>query len=217
MSVVPPSSPIYGIPGLGTDTRVFSRLQKICPLGIEWLEPFPKEKLSDYAVRMAEYITQPNPTLIGVSFGGILAQEIAQLIPVRKIILISSIKAAEELPQRLQLMRTLPLYQLSRGSWRIRTLPYWGKLFGIHDPKELLLIQDMFRKHSDTYRMWAIKELVNWRPPSPTTSLIHIHGTSDRVFPIQRIQDCIRIRNGDHFMVYRRAREVEEILETCLV
>ena len=211
------SCPIYAIPGLGTDIRIFSRLRTIRIRGIEWIEPKPQEEISSYARRMSQYIHHPNPILIGVSFGGIMAQEIARVIPVRQIILISSIKSHNELPQRFRLMRTLPLYQLSRGSWRIRTLPYWGRLFGIKDPQELRLIQDMFQNHSDTYRMWAIRTLVNWQKNSTDTPLIHLHGSSDRVFPINRIKNCRHVKGGDHFMVYRKAREIERILADCLV
>ena len=217
MANAEPSPPLYAIPGLGTDTRIFSRLQYIHPIGLEWLEPNPFEDISSYAFRMSEYIRHPNPILIGVSFGGVIAQEIARWIPIRQIILISSIKSQEELPHRFRLMQTLPIYQLSRGNWRIQTLPYWGKLFGIRDPRELRLIQDMFQKHSDAYRMWAIRSLINWQKKPINSDLIHLHGTSDKVFPIHRIKNCIRVESGDHFMVYRKAQEIEQLLRDCLI
>jgi len=47
---------------------------------------------------MREKITEPDPVLIGLSFGGIMCTEIAKQIPVEKIIIISSIKHSGELP-----------------------------------------------------------------------------------------------------------------------
>jgi esterase/lipase len=50
--------------------------------------------LDDYAKRIAKKIKRENPVLIGVSFGGILVQEMAKHINTRKVIIISSVKKA---------------------------------------------------------------------------------------------------------------------------
>ncbi len=209
--------PLYVIPGLGTDTRIFSRWKTLPFMGVEWLEPMKNESLREYAKRMAQSIKHPNPVLIGVSFGGVLAQEIASFLPVKGVILISSIKSEKELPHSLRIMRFVPFYQLSKGQWRIQTLPLWGRLFGIHEKEERNLIMDMFRKQTDSYRMWAIRNLVHWEASPYEGPLIHIHGTMDRVFPYQRILSCIPVEKGDHFMVYRKADEVEAIVKSSLI
>ena len=209
--------PLYVIPGLGTDTRIYSQWKTLPFIGVEWIEPMKDESLREYAKRMAQAIQHPRPILIGVSFGGVLAQEIASFLPVKGIILISSIKSEQELPHSLRLMRYVPFYQLSRGQWRVRTLPLWGRLFGIHEKEERTLLMDMFQKQTDSYRMWAIRNLVHWQASPLKVPLIHIHGTKDRVFPFERILSCIPVEGGDHFMVYRKADEVEAIVKRSLV
>ena len=85
--------PVYMMPGLAASSSIFERI--ILPDDIfetvllEWEIPFDKETLPDYAKRIANKIQHQNPVLIGVSFGGILVQEMAKCIETRKIIIIS--------------------------------------------------------------------------------------------------------------------------------
>ena len=73
---------------------------------LEWLSPESfHESIENYAKRMVEFITEPNPILIGVSFGGILVQEMSQFIPTDKIVIISSIKRKNEFPNRLKILQ----------------------------------------------------------------------------------------------------------------
>ncbi len=48
---------------------------------LEWFLPEQNESLEAYAKRMTLKIKHENPVLIGVSFGGILVQEMARIIP----------------------------------------------------------------------------------------------------------------------------------------
>jgi pimeloyl-ACP methyl ester carboxylesterase len=91
---------IYCISGLGADERAFSKLKiKDFKLKvINWLMPEPNETIEHYATRMRATITEENPVLMGLSFGGMICTEIAKQIPVEKIIIISSIKSSKELP-----------------------------------------------------------------------------------------------------------------------
>ncbi len=205
--------PLFAIPGMGVDGRIFSQLRLDRPLKIlEWLPPQVGEPLSQYALRMGASLPQEPVLLLGLSLGGVVAQEMHQHFSIAGISLLSSIKGPQELPMSFRLMRTLPLYQLSRGEWRIRTLPYWAPFFGIRDPAEQNLLQDMFRRFGNEYRMWAMQQLLQW-PGNPTGSrLIHLHGTRDQVFRPACIQADHWIEGGNHFMVYQRAREISEIL-----
>ena len=46
--------------------------------------PEEDESLAHYASRLASTITAPNPILLGVSFGGIIMQEVAKQINYKK-------------------------------------------------------------------------------------------------------------------------------------
>ena len=63
--------------------------------------PEEDESLAHYASRLASTITAPNPILLGVSFGGIIMQEVAKQINYKKVVIISSVKTQYELPKKM--------------------------------------------------------------------------------------------------------------------
>ena len=70
--------------------------------------PLDNEALEDYALRMTQYIVHENAVLLGVSFGGVLVQEMSKHIKVRKLIIVSSVKSASELPRHMLVSKKLP-------------------------------------------------------------------------------------------------------------
>ena len=85
---------IYVFSGLGADERVFSEMtfggKNV--IHVKWISPVKEESISDYAKRISTVIKEPDPVLIGYSFGGLIAIEISKLMPVKKIILLASVK-----------------------------------------------------------------------------------------------------------------------------
>ncbi len=209
---------IYAIPGMSTDSRIFDRLNMENIHAIQWLEPHSTEHLDVYVKRMLDQIPTHIDTLLAVSFGGIIAQEMCRYRSFRKLILVSTITSPYELPFYLSIMRKIPLYKLSKGTWRIKLLPIWGKWVGITDTQEILLLQDMFSKFSDHYRFWSIRQIVNWEGNEkiPLPDLIRFHGTKDPLFPIDNVSGHQVIQGGDHFMVYRKADEIRLLIQEWL-
>lgn len=103
----------YLIPGLGADERVFRRLRLPGPSQVlSWLKP-ESPPLVHYAARLAEAVPADEPCwLVGVSFGGLLAQEIGRLRPLARIVLISSLSSPRDLPPLLRLAGTTGLRRL---------------------------------------------------------------------------------------------------------
>ena len=91
---------IYLMPGMAASPKIFelikfpSNYKIIC---LTWIKPHINESIKSYAKRMSAFIKDVNPVLIGVSFGGILVQEISKHIKVKKLIIISSVKSKVEL------------------------------------------------------------------------------------------------------------------------
>jgi len=108
---------VYLMPGMAANPSIFENIrlpeEKYTVHLLEWQLPeSPKESIASYAMRMTEYIKHDRPILIGVSFGGVLVQEIAKHITVEKLIIISSIKSKYEMPRRFKLSRKLKLYKV---------------------------------------------------------------------------------------------------------
>ena len=91
---------VYCLSGLGADKRVFTKLELkgYRQIHLDWLVPNNQESLTNYVKRLAVEIKDNNPIVIGLSFGGIVAIEIAKQITVKKVILISSAKQSHEIP-----------------------------------------------------------------------------------------------------------------------
>lgn len=215
------SQTIYCISGLGADAQIFSNLQipgceLVC---LQWLQPEPNESFMHYAKRMYAQMEDSNPLLLGVSFGGMLGIEIAKLFPVKKLILLSSVKQRTELPWWMRMAGSVKLHRLIRARPHPLFYPIENYFLGVKEKKEIeLAIQ--FRKTVDSdYLQWAIHNIVTYRNVTIPDNILHIHGTSDKLFPLRYVNAHYKIKGGGHFMVYNRAAEISAIiyneLKTC--
>ena len=108
---------IYCISGLGADGRVFDRIAINGHVlhTLSWVSPGKKESITSYAFRMAEQISEDRPIVLGLSFGGMLAIEMARAINMEKVIIISAPKTRKEIPAwmrwagRLKMNKWLPV------------------------------------------------------------------------------------------------------------
>ena len=114
---------VYFMPGLAASSLIFEKIE--LPEDtfeihlLDWELPLDNETLSAYAERMAKLVTHPNPVLIGVSFGGVLVQEMAQFLKVRKLIIISSVKTNEEVPARMKFAKSTKAYSKTHANANI--------------------------------------------------------------------------------------------------
>lgn len=209
---------LYCIPGLAFDHRIFSRLnlEELKPVYLDWIEPDKQESFHEYALRFSEQIDQgADVVLIGHSMGGMLAQEIASIIPVKQIILISSLRKRSENPIYFKLVYPLRLHLLAFRRAITLSLPIWGSFHDYVSRKEKELLEDMIMGYSRNYLQWALKQLSLWKAPelTGTTKIIRLHGDKDRTLPFRKIKSTdYLIKDGGHFMVYRKSPEISEII-----
>lgn len=214
----------YCICGLGSDERIFSKLNwgTVRVQYLHWLPPLPDESFTAYAGRMSLSVTEKNATLIGVSFGGMLCIEMAKLISVNKIILISSVKTHQELPRwmktsgKLRLDAILPKKQVQSIRPFKLIEPLENYFLGAVTEEEKQLAHQ-YRMHVDpVYLKWSIHQVLNWKNDWTPENLYHLHGTNDRIFPYSRVSPTHTIPSAGHFLVYQRAPEVSAILSEIL-
>lgn len=204
----------YFIPGLGFNEEVIAPLLDLSLdiTTVNWIEPLAKETIQSYAKRMSESIDTSTGTitLIGYSFGGIIAQEISQIIDVDQIILISTCKSRAENSLALKALSPLKFNKVIKKNIILKTFPLWASSYGYETPKEMEIFRSMIKKNTDTYLDWAVKSVSTWeRKFEINVPLIHIHGDKDRTFPIKNIHNVTHIvKGGDHFMIYKKAKEI---------
>ncbi len=200
--------PVYFMPGLAAGSAIFERISfpedNFEVIHLEWVIPNKKETLADYAKRMTENIKHENPVLIGVSFGGILVQEMAKFITVRKVIIISSVKSNLEFPQRFKMAKTTKVYKLIPTSL-ILNIEKLAKLsFGNKINQRLKLYEKYLSVRNIDYLDWAIEQVILWDRTEADKNVIHIHGDADEIFPIQNIQNSILVPGGTHIMILNK-------------
>jgi len=209
---------IYILSGLGADERVFKYLdfKDLDVTFVQWIKPCPNEPLADYTRRISEQITDENPILIGLSFGGIVATELAKLIPVQKLILISSLKTQQEIPLIYRLAGKTNLHRLIPYSIlkKDHLLNRW--LFGVIRKNDKDLFQRVLADTDIDFLKWAINCIVKWNNIEVHPNLFHIHGTDDKLLPIRKSGKVIAIQNGGHLMVLDKAKQVSEALQRII-
>jgi pimeloyl-ACP methyl ester carboxylesterase len=207
----------YLFSGLGSDERVFKYLDfgpNLDVKVIRWEQPDINETFSDYAKRLSTQITDKDPYYLGVSFGGMAAIEVDKILPAKKILLISSVKAANELPGTFAIGGKLGLYKLARVSLIQKESKFVFNIYGVQGDEHRRLLMDIFGDLDPTFFKWAIKQMMTWKHITDTGRLVHMHGTKDNAFPYKKLRNVdYSIEGGGHFMVFDRAHEVSEIIQ----
>lgn len=199
---------VYLMPGMSANSLIFEKIKfpKNFELHkLDWISPNIDESIENYAERLSEKIVHKNPVLIGVSFGGILVQEISKIIKVNKLIIISSIKCNKEMPSHMKFGKITKSYKLLPVKWINDFESLISFVLGPKIKKRVDLYRKYLSVRDENYLKWAIREMVNWNQTSPLKGVIHIHGTYDLVFPVLNIKNYIPVERGDHTMILKRA------------
>ncbi|TDE12029.1 alpha/beta fold hydrolase [Dyadobacter psychrotolerans] len=215
-----PTVNVYFLSGLGADKRVFSRLKldsRISVNHIEWIKPERRETLKHYAGRLVTQIDTAKPfRLVGLSFGGIIASELSEIVHPQQVIIISSTSTG------------VPVSKFNRGLIRFLLLSPFAapilksankqtyKYFGADTPELKTLLKDILHDTDSRFLKWALARMSGWKREEKAPNLFHIHGTADRLIPINLVQPDIRIEGGGHLMVYGQPEEVSRLLNEHL-
>jgi alpha/beta superfamily hydrolase len=210
------------MPGLAASPTIFERIQLPVDLFeihlLEWEIPLEQESLQAYAKRMAQKVTHENVVLVGVSFGGILVQEMKAFLQPKKVIIISSVKANTEFPRRFKIAKTTKAYKLipTQLFENIESLMKFS--FGSSIIKQRLVLYEKFlsvrNKH---YLDWSIEQIINWERKDIDPEIIHIHGDADEVFPPKYIKEFIPVKGGTHIMILSKYKWLNENLPKIIL
>lgn len=212
---------VYLMPGLAANSSIFEFIElpkdKFEIHLLDWVIPAPGETLQEYARRMCKYVKHEDPVLLGVSFGGVVVQEMAQFLNPMRLIIVSSVKCQRELPRRMKYASKIKLFKI---------LP--TGLVGHVDMLEKLAVGDFAKKRMELYKKylsvtdtryldWAIENMVCWDKREPMQEIVHIHGDKDEIFPYKYIEGCITVPGGTHVMIINRFRWFNENLEEIIL
>ena len=206
---------VYFVPGMAAGSEIFRniKLPKNYEIHIlDWLIPDKEETIEDYAKRMALTVKEKDAILIGVSFGGVVVQEMNNFLKLKKLIIISSVKTRNELPRRMKIASLTKAYKLIPTSLVLSAEDLTRFSIGPKSKKRLALYQQYLHVRDKQYLDWALEKMVTWNKKERIKNLIHIHGEKDMVFPIKYIDGCRVIEGGTHIMILNKGSEISKML-----
>jgi len=209
------------IPGMGADERLFGP-QKAYGLEFEVPKlpiPDPEEQLADYALRVRDELNLTGPCVVGgVSFGGMLACELACVSKARCVLLVASCKSQAPIPRYYRFAelfsRVVPDFLIRRRCIAgVRMLSWLESL----DEEQSRLIGEMSKTIPITYLRRAGRMVLNWTKPTPIPCPVyHIHGAKDRIIPIHGPAPDEIVPDGGHLINLTHADLVNQFLKRHL-
>ena len=214
--------PIFLIPGLGADHRNYPGPWKElsdCTF-LEWPEYHGKASMPEVARFMAEAWRLPQGAiLVGSSFGGMLACELAKFLPLHALVLVAATTARENFTAtaRMRLLTqvlSLRLTQLLFRCAKPMLEKFWGR-----SPTPVT------RAVLDSIQMFSVCQAGFYRNMFPAistwegfaghhTKLIRIHGRQDTVILPPPNADLFL--EGGHLIVMTHARECVDFIQAWL-
>ena len=212
---------VYFMPGMAANPSIFEHIQ--LPENtfemhfLEWIIPTKNESITSYAERMTLKIEHKNVVLIGVSFGGVLVQEMSKHVKLRKLIIISSVKSKHELPRKMKFAKQTKAYKILPTQF-VSNFEIFAKYeFGETIKKRVKLYEKYLSVRDKIYLDWAILNMISWNQEETSSDIIHIHGDKDPVFPIKNISNCIIVKGGTHIMIINKYKWFNENLPKLIL
>ena len=204
---------LYLIGGLGADERVFRFLKIDCEVEVlKWLKPIQGETISAYAKRLLVQVNQNQDYgFLGVSFGGMVAMELAKISRPRKLILISSVAVANQLPRIIRIFGKSGMLNLIPNLFIKPPSILSVFLFGAKNKK---LLTEIIDDTDPVFIRWALNVIVHWSNDSNEIIPIRIHGSRDRLIPLKG--NSIVLKEGGHFMIVDKAQEISKLVNNQL-
>lgn len=212
---------VYFMPGLAASSLIFEKIElpkdQFQMHLLDWELPIVNETLKEYAERMSKLVVHDNAVLVGVSFGGVLVQEMAQFLDLKRLIIISSVKCNTEVPLRMKIAKSTKAYKLVPTSL-MKNVEVLSKFsFGSAIQQRLKLYEKFLSMREKVYLDWAIEQMIMWERTEIDNHVIHIHGDADEIFPIKNIQNCITVKGGTHIMILSKFRWLNENLPKIIM
>ncbi|MFT3786464.1 MAG: alpha/beta fold hydrolase [Tepidisphaeraceae bacterium] len=216
---------LYLLPGLGGDSRLFVEQKRyfgdqlLCP---DFIPPASHhESLRDYARRWLDRLVPTPPYFIGgLSFGGMLAMEMAQVAPTPEaVFLIASCRSCASIRRRFKVLLgvggRMPVLAL-RGS--IGAFGVGLRLLNDLKPEHRQIVHDLASHPNLPLLQWAGRAITDWRHdgscPAP---VFQIHGQRDLVIPLKTGDPDAILTTGRHLIQFSHADIVNRYIDRRMV
>ena len=168
---------------------------------------------------MSKYIDKNQPySILGLSFGGIVAAEIAKLLHPKSVVFISSLKSSYDMPLYFKIAYKLRIYKLIPMKRILTSKKFIQLIFGIDRDKKNNLFNELIDLSNPSFVKWAIRSIISWDNRQLPKKYLHLHGGKDLVFPFRYLKnEVIEFRRASHFMVFTNGKSVSEAINNFLL
>ncbi len=200
--------------GMTPDHRIFERLLPLLPsaMVVDWIPPRENESIAAYAARLSRTVNHDEPIVVcGISFGGIVARELACCLNATSCVLISSVRSPRELPPWFRICRVVaprPAVAIMKATGAIAN--YWPRRLRSSSTWRL---RKLGGKPGEWHR-WATAAVLNWKLSKHADRIpsIHIHGDRDTTFPLRYTNADAVILGGGHILPLTHCAQIAEML-----
>ncbi len=208
---------IYIFPGMGADSRLFKGLNfdpnRYEVHKLELLQPNPGESMATYARRFLDEITTDEPfSLIGVSLGGMVVTELADILTPSQAIIISSAKCRQELPRYYRMLRYFPIHRMLPPAVLKAASFMVERLFEPDRKRDEGTFKAMLKSASGRAIKQWIRMIIEWGRTNYSDCIFHIHGSADHIIPIGSVKVNSVVEGGSHMMVLSKSNIVQQLL-----
>jgi pimeloyl-ACP methyl ester carboxylesterase len=178
---------------------------------IDWIAPVSATSISEYAVELvAEFGLDASCDLVGVSFGGMVAQEVARLLGTPLCFVVSSASSSSEFRLTQRLLARLPQV----GDQAIlRTVGAVAERWPRSSSSMGTVRARKFQGQNGVWFRWATSAALRWRPvPYRQAGVVRIHGDRDRTFPHAVQHAEIVIPGAGHMLALTHSSELAKAI-----
>lgn len=210
----------YFISGLGADENAFQKLDDFgtTKIMVNWIKNLPNETLENYSQRLiTKYDIKQEDIIVGLSFGGMVAQQIAQILNSEFIILISSFRTKNDLKilfnksLNLKLHKLIPEFKPPIIDELIAN--YLNSGSSLSKP----VLKEMIEQTDLKLMKWSIEKIYEQESQlAENVKKYNLIGNKDKIVKTWKNETTFIIENGSHFMVFDKAVEVSNFINQIL-
>ncbi|HEV7621349.1 MAG TPA: alpha/beta hydrolase [Flavisolibacter sp.] len=210
---------VYFLSGIAADSRLFKYIK--LPIGydavfLDWIKPKRDESIDEYSKRLMENISAEEKfVIVGLSMGGIVATEIANIYKPIATIILGSVSTSDQLPPYYKWLNRLKVNKMIPGNF-YKWAAALKHRFSNENKEDKDIIIKMIRQADPDFIYWGINAVPKWNNLVKPNPLFHIHGTRDEVFPINFTRPTHVIKKGGHLLAISHPEEINSILKEIL-
>lgn len=205
---------------MGADETAFQKLEEVGrpKVMVKWLKHKAKESLCNYSNRLiSEYKISESDIVVGLSFGGLVAQQIADILSHKCVILISSMRSKDDLNTVFKTGLNSSLYKLM-PTFKVPIISEIVANFLNSGSKESKPVLKKMLDNTDMELLqWSLQKIYEQdKPIGNKIKKYNIIGSKDKIMRQWSNASTYKIEGGSHFMVFDKSPEISSLLRQII-